>query len=140
MAPIILDLIKYGDGNTDIASAYIMCLLFRMDLFEEITEDIENLNDPIDTSGFGMNSGRYYIDINGQLKSDSNSDFKMQQFIPHRDLDKRQYQEYIDIHEKRNKELLQRRDNYEKTTVNESMLELIMNEQMKWLSDDNNNS
>lgn len=137
MALIILDLIKYGDENTDIASALIMCLIFRMDIFEEITEDIENLNDPVDSSGFGENSGRYYVDIDGKLKTDMNSNFKMQQFIPHRDMSKAQYEAYVSEQKKSSEDLIKRRELYEQTSTNESMMEMLRNEQLKWLENEN---
>lgn len=137
MALIILDLIKYGDENTDIASALIMCLIFRMDIFEEITEDIENLNDPVDSSGFGENSGRYYVDLDGKLKTDMNSNFKMQQFIPHRDMSKSQYEAYVSEQKKSSEDLIKRRELYEQTSTNESMMEMLRNEQLKWLENEN---
>jgi hypothetical protein len=133
MAPVILDLIKYGDGNTDIASALIMCLIFRMDLFEEITEDIENMNDPVSNSNVSGNKGRYHIDINGNLAIDTHGEFQMESFLPHRDLSKPEYERFLAEKEKSKSEFINKRDNWVSTDQNSSMAELIRNEQLKWI-------
>lgn len=42
---ILLDLIEYGDGNTDIAMAYGMCMISKLDMFDAISDDIETFDD-----------------------------------------------------------------------------------------------
>ena len=138
MALVILDLIKYGDGNTDIASALMMCLIFRMDLFEEITEDIENMNDPVSDSNVSGNQGRYHIDINGNLSIDTHSDFKMETFIPHRDLSKHEYEEFLAKKEKTKTDFIKKRETWMDTDQNSSMAELIRTEQLKWIHGNDN--
>lgn len=36
---VLLDLIDFGDTNTDIAMAYLMVLLFKLEIFDDISED-----------------------------------------------------------------------------------------------------
>jgi hypothetical protein len=38
---MLLDLIDYGDTNTDISMAYVMVLLYKLEIFEDIVEDDE---------------------------------------------------------------------------------------------------
>ena len=38
---LIIDLIDYGDTNTDLAMAYAMALIFKLEMFPEISEGIE---------------------------------------------------------------------------------------------------
>ena len=126
---VIIDLMKYGEENTDIAMTYALCLMHRMDLFQEITEDIE-----IDTVSQNMSLdslSSYYLDFDGNLKM-NNNDFEIQTFIPERDLDKNQYEEYVNRINVKSQETLQRRTHYEveaeKLGLNNNYLELIMKE------------
>ena len=126
---VIIDLMKYGEENTDIAMTYALCLMHRMDLFQEITEDIE-----IDTVSQNMSLdslSSYYLDFDGNLKM-NNNDFEIQTFIPERDLDKNQYEEYVSRINVKSQETLQRRTHYEmeaeKLGLNNNYLELIMKE------------
>lgn len=121
---IILDLIKFGDGNTDIAMTLGICLIHRMDLFEEITEDIENGNVyEGNTESSGYHS--YYVDTTGKLRVNSYSENKIQRFIPERDMDHRSYQEHINQIEHRNESAMERRGEYEVSTSIDSMYEMI---------------
>ena len=38
---LIIDLIDYGDVNTDLAMAYAMCLIFKLEMFPELSDGIE---------------------------------------------------------------------------------------------------
>lgn len=56
---ILLDLIDYGDENTDIAMAYVMVLIQKLDMFDDITDDIEEYDDGdvlMDMEFFQMNA------------------------------------------------------------------------------------
>lgn len=49
---LIIDLIDYGDTNTDLVMAYGMCMFFKLELFPEISEGVEEddqyyLEDPL---------------------------------------------------------------------------------------------
>jgi hypothetical protein len=92
---IVLDFLKYGSENTDIAMAYGIALLFRMDQFPEITEGIESPNSSSRT--FNPGAGTYYVDINGELRAQGTDTFNgMREFNPERDLDENDYQQYLD--------------------------------------------
>ena len=73
----------------------------------------------------------YYLDFDGNLKM-NNNDFEIQTFIPERDLDKNQYEEYVSRINVKSQETLQRRTHYEmeaeKLGLNNNYLELIMKE------------
>lgn len=138
ISPIILDLIKFGDGNTDIAMTLGLCLIHRMDLFEEITEDIENGNAYHNGAADNVRaSGSYYVDTNGKLQVNTYSDNKIQSFIPERDLSKHDYEQYIQQKEMKNTGILQRRSEFESQAadmgVDVSLYELIKNENEKWM-------
>lgn len=62
---IIVDLIDYGDANTDLAMAYVMCLIFRLEMFPEVTEDLEKDDDFFEEDPLLTMS--YYDIENGQL-------------------------------------------------------------------------
>jgi len=65
---ILLDLIEYGDGNTDIAMAFGMCLISKLDMFEEITDDLEGEYDEGDI----LRDMEYYtVGHNGQLVAET---------------------------------------------------------------------
>ena len=73
----------------------------------------------------------YYLDFDGNLKM-NNNEFEIQTFIPERDLDKNQYEEYVSRINVKSQETLQRRTHYEmeaeKLGLNNNYLELIMKE------------
>lgn len=133
---IILDLIKFGDGNTDIAMTFGICLLHRMDLFEEITEDIENgyNQEPIER---GLNSASYYIDLDGNLQIESYAENKIQSFNPERDLSKHEYEAYMLEKEKKVNNYQERFTQYVSapgdTTLETSLYDLIKKENEQWM-------
>lgn len=94
---IIRDLMKYGEENTDIAMAYMICLLYKLDLFEDMTEDIEVANSYFEQEGMNE-GGYYYVDVNGELQFQLDSNYESEQiryFNPERDLDPVSYNEYL---------------------------------------------
>ena len=101
---VIMDLMAFGEKNTDIAMTYGLALLHRMDMFDEITDGIEY--DYKSGGNFFENENSYYVDTNGNLRINSNgqTNQKIGNFIPERDLDKNQYEQYVSkLHEKENK-------------------------------------
>ena len=138
IAEIIFDLIKFGDGNTDIAMTLGIALIHRMDLFEEITEDIENGNvyqKQNDNVGAG---GSYYVDLNGTLQVNTFSNNKMQSFIPERDMGEVEYQQHIDQRAKRDEAFQARKLAYDTTDASDSMYEMIRAQQLKLMGHDSN--
>ena len=138
IAEIIFDLIKFGDGNTDIAMTLGIALIHRMDLFEEITEDIENGNvyqKQNDNVGAG---GSYYVDLNGALQVNTFSHNKMQSFIPERDMGEVEYQQHIDQRAKRDEAFQDRKLAYDTTDASDSMYEMIRAQQLKLMGHDSN--
>lgn len=104
---VVIDMTKYGLENTDITMALMICLLYKLDMFEDITENIENGDSYFEEEGYNM-AGRWYVDVNGELQyeiDDYFSDGKISTFIPERDLTKSEYQEYEFKKEKRNSEI-----------------------------------
>jgi hypothetical protein len=134
---IIMDLIKFGDGNTDIAMTYGIVLLHRMDIFDEITEDIElGYREPDYDVSFSQ--GSYYVDTAGNLRTNTydSGAVQIQRFNPERDLNPREYQEYMESKTKKTEDILVRQSEFEmkakKMGVDPSMLSIILKEQEKW--------
>lgn len=134
---IILDLIKFGDGNTDIAMTYGICLLHRMDLFDEITEGIEVGNFNGNENGFFAEEN-YYVDSTGNLRVNSfgeEENYKLDVFIPERDLNRSEYEQYLQDKERETQVIKKQQSDFEKQAkdmgVDASLLSLIVNEQKK---------
>jgi hypothetical protein len=68
---ILLDLIEYGDGNTDIAMAYGMCLIQKLEMFGDISTDIEEEYTEYDVL---MDMEYYSVDMHGNLKLNTFAD------------------------------------------------------------------
>jgi hypothetical protein len=113
---IILDLIKFGDGNTDIAMTLGICLLHRMDIFDEITEDIEIGSSEISMYNYDKTLGSYYVDTDGKLRNNVYDDdySPIQVFHPERDLNPQEYKEYIDVKVNKKTDILKRQSEFEK--------------------------
>lgn len=128
---IIMDLIKYGDENTDIAMTLGLCLIHRMDIFDEVTDGIEFDSQMMQESSMG--SGSYYIDIDGKLRMNTyHQNDEIEVFNPERDLSDYQYKEYMEMKENRAKEVQKRKEKYEEEAdvlgINPELYQLIMNE------------
>lgn len=76
---ILLDLIDYGDSNTDIAMAYVMVLLYKLEMFEQMVEDDDDDYD----AGDNIFDAMSYYDVDGKgnvsVKSYSGEDLEMMQ-------------------------------------------------------------
>lgn len=94
---ILLDLIEYGDGNTDIAMALGMCLITKLDMFDEISDDIE----VYDTADILMDLEYTYVDSNGELRVESYSngqrDNDMDTFDPRLHLEGSEREKYLNL-------------------------------------------
>lgn len=127
---IILDLMNYGDVNTDIAMTYGIALLHRMDIFEEITEDIE-VDYTQQRSHLPTQS--YYVDMHGNLRVDTFGEKDvLDTFIPERDMSALEYQNYIEKREQKNKMVEKQYDKYaEKAAelgVDKTVLSMVLQE------------
>lgn len=136
---VIIDLMKYGESNTDIAMALVMCLFFRMSMFDEITDGIEYGESEYEDNSNDLFSSfaNVYVDFNGNLKVNNYEEkqIKIQKFIPERDLSESDYKNYIsDLKSKENK-FLEERKKFEKTVkedgIEDSILKLIIEEGKK---------
>ena len=136
---VIIDLMKYGESNTDIAMALVMCLFFRMSMFDEITDGIEYGESEYEDNSNDLFSSfaNVYVDFNGNLKVNNYEEkqIKIQKFIPERDLSESDYKNYIsDLKSKENK-FLEERKKFEKTVkedgIEDSILKLIIEESKK---------
>lgn len=131
---VILDLMAFGEKNTDIAMTYGLCLLHRMDMFDEITDGIEY--DYQNSNGNFFDAPTYYIDHNGSLRTNTDHngthETKLSNFIPERDLDSNQYKEYVDNIRNKEKEILNRQSEHEKKAkelgLDPSLLNVILQE------------
>lgn len=128
---VILDLLNFGEKNTDIGMTYGICLLHRLDIFPEITEDIE-----IDNGNFSSNffEENYYVDSSGSLRINSFGEQQnIQTFHPERDLDNIEYQNYINDKKKKENKVKEEQkkfeNDYKSGKIDESILQMIIEEQ-----------
>lgn len=126
---MILDLLDFGDKNTDISMALVMALLFKLDKFEDMLEDYDEVmfgeSDDYDTMSY------YDIDVNGNIKLSyygENVD-EIQMFNPATDLSeieiieaKREMLQKKKIYDERKAELQNRRANSIENLLREEML------------------
>lgn len=91
---VILDLLEYGSSNTDIAMAFGIALLHRMDIFEEISDDIELIPTRRNSNDLDPSLGSYYVDLDGTLRTKGRDEFEIQEFEI-RDLSENQYSEFV---------------------------------------------
>lgn len=129
--PIILDLMKYGIENTDISMAYVMCLYHKLDLFPEISEDLDVTYTSFDQSEPHYS---YYIDMNGNLRTQESGNMHLDRFIPERDLSRDEFEKHL--REKENKENqaleLHKKHKNEGNSLDESILRMIIEEQKRF--------
>lgn len=92
---LILDLIDYGEKNTDLAMAFGLCLIYKLEMFDDITEGIEETDEYVDelqkmtyydTDGFG--------NLEIKIYGEDEDEFGIEDFNPQRDLRGEQLQEY----------------------------------------------
>lgn len=122
---IILDLLDYGFKNTDISMAFGMCLLHRMDIFDEVTEGIEVYDSK--KTNFEPMKGNYYIDLHGKLKIQGIEEFEnILSFNPERDLTKEDYYLYL---ESQNNNDSKKEKKSEEEIINDDILKMILTEQ-----------
>jgi hypothetical protein len=101
---ILIDLIDYGEENTDIAMAYAGVLLYKLDMFDEISNDIEEYDD----GDVLMDMEFYQLDVNGNMSissyGDDDRDLSMEVFDPRKHLegeDRENYLNFMAIKKKR---------------------------------------
>lgn len=126
---VLLDLIDYGDTNTDIAMAYGIVLLYKLEMFEQIVED----DDYDDTEDNIFDTMAYYdIDANGNVvtKSYNGNDIDfIEQFDPEIHLSDYDRKEILRKRKEHKKELEEIKKSFEskrKTTFEDLIQEEIM--------------
>lgn len=94
---ILLDLIDYGDENTDIAMAFGAVLVHKLDMFDDISEDIEEYDDGdilMDMEFYEMN-GNGDLEISAyKTQSDLNS---LEVFDPRKHLEGSARENYLNF-------------------------------------------
>lgn len=134
---VILDLINFGDGNTDIAMTYGIALLHKMDIFDEITENIEVGSYDSQSSNQIQDMPQYYhVDLDGNLSvKDKRIQPQMQVFIPERDLNPEEYKEYVKMQQAPYEKIKKKQTDFEKDAkrmgIDPSILGLILSEKDK---------
>lgn len=133
---IVMDLMNFGEKNTDISMTLGLCKIHAMDLFPEITDGIEVSRQPYQEMDMGAS---YYVDSNGNLRIQHYGDpDKLQIFIPERDLDDAQYQEWINANQKRDVVAKKEMDEHEKKAkelgVDPQLLSVIINETKNYVN------
>lgn len=98
---IIIDLIDYGDVNTDLAMAYVMCLIFKLEIFPDISKDVEEdddvyYDDILSMSYYDIENGELVIRTYGE-ESDDNmfNGSDIQKYLPSRDATREERRNFI---------------------------------------------
>ena len=90
-------MIEYGDGNTDIAMAYGMCMVSKLDMFDDITEDLDGDYDGGDVL---MDMEYYAVDEYGRLSPRSYSNennSSLDTFDPRKHLEGEEREKYLNF-------------------------------------------
>ena len=90
-------MIEYGDGNTDIAMAYGMCMISKLEMFGEISDDIEESYDAGDVL---MDMEYYTTGPNGELIMESYgayNDSNIETFDPRKHLEGDEREKYLNF-------------------------------------------
>jgi hypothetical protein len=94
---ILLDLIDYGEENTDISMAYVMILIHKLDMFDDISDDIEEYDD----GDVLMDMEFYEMDASGNLNVSSyksNNDYDaIETFDPRKHLQGEDRENYLNF-------------------------------------------
>lgn len=125
---IIIDLIDYGDKNTDIAMAYVMVLYHKLDLFEDMVIDFEE--DYLGTGDNIFDSMFYYdVDLDGnvQLKTYGEDNDNIPIFDPEFDLSIAEKNDIRMQKIEKKKEFEERKKEFEENKLN-SLNNLIKDE------------
>lgn len=125
---VLLDLIDYGDVNTDIAMAYGIVLLYKLEMFEQIIED----DDDYDEGENIFDSMSYYdVDSKGNVVSKSYSGHEVdsiQDFNPDIHLSDYDKQEILRKRNQQKKELEEAKKQFEKKASKHTFEDLIQQE------------
>ena len=132
-AELVLDLIDYGEKNTDLAMAYGLCLIYKLELFDDITEGIEETGEIVDdlqkmtyydTDAFGNVEVKIY-----GLDDEANA-FEFEEFNPERDLEGKELQEFYDQRKQREEEAKKRHEEM-KEQLSKDPFEVTLEEAFK---------
>lgn len=127
---IIDDFMDYGDKNTDIAMAYGLVLIHKMDIFEEILD--EDFDDLLGVSGNDLfDSMTYYdVDMDGNLKIKTYGGDDVdaaELFIPEQHMNEMELLEWKMKKKERQKEHEKRKEDFQKSKE-KSFMDLIQSE------------
>lgn len=113
---IILDLIEYGDENTDISMAYGMCMIQKLDMFEEITTDLETYDEGdvlMDMEYYTTNSrGELVLETYGESYNDSG----IETFDPRKHLEGEEREKYLNFMAIKKQKIQEERQRLRETT------------------------
>lgn len=131
---ILLDLIDFGDSNTDIAMALALVLVHKLDIFDYISDDLEiedvSVNDILSCTDFyDVENGNLMIKSYGE----SNSFDNIEVFDPRKHLEGKDRKDYLDYMDEKKKMLdEERRKRFEKQTYHpEDPFMVSVNEELK---------
>lgn len=115
---ILLDLIEYGDGNTDIAMAYGMCMISKLDMFSEITEDLEGDYDGgdvlMDMEYYTLNS---YGDLTLETYGNNYNNSDIETFDPRKHLEGDEREKYLNFMAIKQQKIREEKDKLETASV-----------------------
>jgi len=118
---VIDDLIDYGDVNTDIAMAYGVCLIHKLDIFDFITDDLDDIDGEADIL---MDMAYYSLDSSGNVTVEAyggtkNDDLfqSLEVFDPRKHLDGEDREKYLMYMEAKRTKIQKERDKKERDFI-----------------------
>lgn len=95
---VLLQLLDWGESNSDLGSAYGMVLVSKLDMFPELTDGMEDADDDYnainDMSYYAMENGSLVLKTYGNKDDDPYSISNMKAFDPEEDLKGEEYEAY----------------------------------------------
>ena len=131
---LIDDLIEYGDTNTDLAMAYGVVLVHKLDIFDYVSDDLLH---EVDEGDVLMDMAYYTTDSNGNLKISTygnNIDDgleKLEVFDPRKHLDGPDRENYLNFVAVAEKKRLEERKKNENTWLENKMNKDILDSSVK---------
>ena len=115
---VIDELIEYGDSNTDIAMAYGIVLIHKLDIFDYISDDIGN---EVDDGDVLMDMAHYVINDRGELDiqtyNNSSDINKLETWDPRKHLEGEERENYLNFVSAQESKVAQEREKKERAYI-----------------------
>ncbi len=129
---IIDDLIDYGDKNTDIAMAYGVVLIHKLDIFDYISDDVAG---DTDDENVLMGMAHYVINDRGEVEiasyGDDNYEEKIDTFDPRKHLQGEERENYLNFVAARDEKVKQQKERQEKEYLRKQQYDVFNSQKLE---------